>query len=97
MTAKAECRHKFRGLLILSNFIEKIYIRKGQVNGNILKKKTKKKTKKTKQTNKQKQQQQRKKQQPSDPHIANFEQFFSFVVMPFIVITLNIFLFDNVC
>ena len=46
---------------------------------------------------KQQQQQQRKKQQPSDPHIANFEQFFSFVVMPFIVITLNIFLFDNVC
>ena len=52
---------------------------------------------KKKNPKKQQQQQQRKKQQPSDPHIANFEQFFSFVVMPFIVITLNIFLFDNVC
>ena len=60
-------------------------------------KKTKQQQQQQKKTPKKQQQQQRKKQQPSDPHIANFEQFFSFVVMPFIVITLNIFLFDNVC
>ena len=81
MTAKTECCHKFRELLILSNFIEKIYIRKGQVNGNILKK--------------QQQQQQQQKNPQKNNNNNNNEKNSSLLIL--ILLTLSNFFLSLLC